>query len=136
MVWLIIIGAGIVGMALPQSLTGSALSLSVYGSLLFVFFRFTAIGRRAGLITCLAAGLLYIPACFALFILSGGWMVPADATLPWLDLLTSGGSIGFMPEANAHQPLETLLIPVVLNLLGPIIVVGTLRAWARGYFKA
>jgi hypothetical protein len=125
-VWVIVIAAGGAGMKLQPSLGGAVLSLTAYTALLFAFSRFTTIGRSAGLMVYLSAVPLYLPACLILFMLLGGWQFQADAPLPWLDLLTAGGWVGFM-ASNDGFTVPGLLILLALNLLGPILIVIGLR---------
>ncbi len=123
-VWVALIVAGLAGLRLQPSLAGAALSLVVYLVLLFSWGQWTGPGRRTYLAVYLLAAFLYWLSCVVLFI-----AMPAAMMTGWLDWFGAGMVVGFQPYPNPHTPVETFLIPMVINIFAPIIIMGALRPW-------
>ncbi|HYD14215.1 MAG TPA: hypothetical protein VEC11_15325 [Allosphingosinicella sp.] len=123
-VWAALILAGLAGLRLQPSMAGAGLSLLVYLILLFGWGQWTERGRRTYLAVYLLAAFLYWLACVALFI-----AMPAAMMTGWLDWFGAGMVVGFQPYPNPHTPVETYLIPMVINMFAPIIIMGALRPW-------
>jgi hypothetical protein len=129
-VWLSLIVAGLSGGWLQPSIAGALVSVVVCIGLLFAWGNWTGPGRRTTLPIFLLAGLLYLALAMAL-LLSAHPELYTEATT-WL---CAGLTVGFMPSGGADTPLEYYIFPMLLNLFGPIVVMGTLRAWMRGDFR-
>ena len=125
-VWLILILAGMAGARLQPSLGGAALSVSVCVGLLLAWAHWTGPGRRTAFPVYLLAGLLYPILTMALLL-----SVPTQASesVHWL---FAGMTIGWQVEGGPDAPFEYYLVPLVLNLFGPILLVGLIRSWLRG----
>jgi hypothetical protein len=126
-VWVILILAGLSGAGLQPSIGGGTISIAVCIGLLFAWGQWTAPGRRTILGVYLLAGLLYPVMLLTLLFTASS---PSDLRpYAWLG---AGLNVGFQPHGGADTPFEFYVVPMVLNLIGPILVMGTLRAWLRG----
>lgn len=124
-VWLILILAGMSGARLQPSLAGAALSVAVCVGLLLAWGHWAGPGRRTALPVYLLAGLLYPILSMALLL-----SVPTQATesVQWL---FAGMALGYQPGGGPDTPLEYSIIPMLLNLFGPILLMGLLRSLVR-----
>jgi hypothetical protein len=125
-IWVILILAGLSGAKLQPGLPGAALSLAVCVGLLFAWGHWTGPGRRTALPVYLLAGLLY-PALAVAFVLA----LPTELSMGALDWVAAGMAVGFQPASGPDAPGEFYLLPIALNLFGPILAMGLLRHWAR-----
>lgn len=119
-VWLILILAGIFARMQPGT-AGAILSLAVYIILLSTYAIWSGPGRRTAFPVYLLAGLLY-PILTVVLLLG-----VSDDTLGSLQWLTAGMDLGYQPVPEPHTPVEAFLVPMILNLFGPILIVGGLR---------
>jgi hypothetical protein len=124
-VWLILILAGLSCARLQPAAIGAMLSVAACVVLLFIYGHWTGPGRRTAFPVYLLAGLLY-PILSTLLVLS---VSPgAFDSLQWL---TAGMVIGYQPGGGPDAPFEYYLVPMLVNLFGPILAMGALRQWAR-----
>jgi hypothetical protein len=125
-VWAALILAAFAGLRLQPGLAGATVSVGVFLILLFAWGHWTGPGRRTHLGVYLAAGLLYWVLCTTLFLLAPATLM--DGPLSWLAV---GTTIGYQYAGGPHAPLGYYIVPMVLNLFGPILIMGLLRRWLR-----
>lgn len=124
-VWAILIGTGMAFGRWQPHIVTALVSFMACAALLFAWGRWTAPGRRMPLPVYLLAGLLYI---LLTVVLALAVPIGAVDVALWL---SAGFAIGFQVAGGPDAPLEYYLLPMVLNLFGPILVMGLLRNLAR-----
>lgn len=128
-VWAILILTGMAFARWQPALPAAILSFTVCTGLLFAWARWAGPGHRTPLPVFMLAGFLYI-----LLTVTLALSLPTaatDATL-WV---AAGFSIGFQPGHNGHPSVETFIVPMLLNLFGPIVTMGLLRGIVRGDWR-
>ena len=129
-VWAILIGTGIAVARWQPHLLAALLSFTVCVALLLAWARWTAPGRRTPLPVYMLAGLLYLILTTAIALVAPPEL--ATGSLLWL---AAGYSIGFQPEPAVHPTVENFIAPLLLNLFGPIVIMGLLRGIMRGDWR-
>lgn len=126
-VWLCLIAAGLAGARWQPGPVGAVISITVCVGLLYAWGQWSGPGRRTALLIYLLAGLLY-PVLTIVALLA----LPTALVMGQLDWFAAGMAVGYQPHGGADTSLEFYIVPMVLNLIGPILAMGTLRAWRRG----
>ncbi len=129
-VWAILIGTGMAFARWQPHLLAALLSFAVCVALLFAWARWTAPGRRTPVPVFMLSGLLYL-------ILIGviALAVPPELATGPLNWLAAGLTIGFHPDFAIHPTVQNFIAPLLLNLFGPIVVMGLLRGIVRGDWR-
>lgn len=125
-VWLCLIIAGLTGARLQPGMLGAALSLAVCIGLLSAWGCWTGPGRRTPLFVYLIAGLFYPVLTTALILI-----VPTELALGPLSWIVAGMAVGFQSGGGPDAPAQIYIVPMVMNLFGPILAMGLLRHWVR-----
>ena len=124
-VWMILILAGLSCARLQPAITGAVLSAAVCVILLFAYAHWSGPGRRTAFPVFLLAGLLY-PILSTLLLLG----IPTEMfdSVQWL---TAGMAIGWQPEGGPETAPGYYILPMLLNLFGPILAMGLIRSLTR-----
>ena len=124
--WLCLILAGLACARLQPGPLGTILSVAVCVILLFAWGHWTGPGRRTGLPVFLLAGFLY-PILGTALVLT----LPMDLAMGKLQWLGAGLLVGYQPGGGAGTPPLFYILPMLANLLVPILFMGALRAQVR-----
>ena len=124
-VWLCLILAGLSAVRLQPGTFGTILSVAVCVILLFAWGHWTGPGRRTAFPVYLLAGLLY-PILTTLLLLTVS--TEAFDSVQWL---TAGMVVGYQPGGGPETPPGYYVLPMLVNLFGPILFMGALRQAVR-----